>query len=456
MLWEGILSVLPVQAKPVNCNPRKDSPVTVWQQLQQATQHPRIAFLRYVVVSFFRHDCPKVASYLAFTSLFAVVPMMTVIYSILALIPELKGLEDTMQRFVFEHFVPSTGTQLEEHLRGFAQQASNLTSVGVMMLFVTAVMMLRKIETTFNTIWHVSVSRKGVNGFLLYWALLSLGPVLMGGTFAVSSYIVSQQILYDMVALPGFQKLMLGLLPILMSTVAFSLAYIAIPNTRVPIKHGIAGGLFAAILFDFARQCMTLFISLFPTYHLVYGAFAAVPIFLVWVLVSWYILLLGAEIVQALTNFQINKARSASSLGNLLSILQQVYRQQSSGQMLEATELLRKMPWLTAQEWEDYTDRLVQAKLLYKHAEGEISLTRDLHKYTLAQLFSDCFGDTLKLDLQDAGPWQRRVQKLHQQGIERCLGHWQINLAELFETGAEDDVTAGREPRTFPLAGSGE
>lgn len=426
-------------------------------QLTQLTLHSRIAFLRYVVVSFFRHDCPKVASYLAFTSLFAVVPMMTVIYSILALIPELKGLEGKMQSFVFEHFVPSTGTQLEENLRGFADQASNLTSVGVAMLFVTSVLMLRKIETTFNLIWHVSVSRKGVNGFLLYWALLSLGPVLMGGTFAVSSYIASQRILYDVVALPGAEQVVLSLLPILMSTVAFSLAYLTIPNTRVPIKHGITGGFIAAIMFDIARRGMTLFVSFFPTYHLVYGAFAAVPIFLIWVLVSWFILLIGAEIVQALTNFNVNKSRSASSLGNLLSILHQLYVLQSSGEMAEETELLRRMPWLTAHDWEVYTQKLADANLVHKHAEGEISLTRDLHKYTLAQLFQDCFRDTLELDLQDVGAWQRRVLKLHEQGVDRCLGHWQINLAELFETGQEEvPATAARESRTFPLAGSGE
>lgn len=430
--------------------------MNILPRLLQATHHQRVAFLRYVIVSFFRHDCPKVAAYLAFTSLFAVVPVMTVIYSILALIPELKGLETRMQTFVFEHFVPSTGTQLEEHLRGFADQAANLTSVGVAMLFVTAVLMLRKIEVTFNTIWHVSAARKGVNGFLLYWALLSLGPVLMGGTFAISSYIASQRILYDVVALAGAEQIMLSLLPILMSTVAFSLAYIAIPNTKVPIKHGILGGFLAALMFDMARRGMTLFVSLFPTYHLVYGAFAAVPIFLVWVLVSWVVLLIGAEIVQALTNFKIDKTRSESSLGNLLAILQQLYTLQSSGQMADEADMLKRMPWLTNAEWETYTDKLVAAHLVYRHGEGEISLTRDLHKYSLAQLFADCFSDTLALDIHGDEPWQRRLRKLHEQGIDRCLGHWQISLAELFETGEVPAVIAGREPQKFPLAGSGE
>ncbi len=254
---------------------------------------PPVAFLVYVGKSFLHHENGRSAFYLAFTSLFAVVPMMTVVYSILALIPELKGMENKMQNFMFEHFVPATGSQLQEYLHNFSQQAANLTSIGVVMLFVTSVLMLRKIETSFNTIWHVSEARKGVNGFLLYWALLSLGPVMMGGAFAMSSYLASLKIIYDMVPLAGTQQFVLGLLPILMSSLAFSLAYIAIPNTKVPIRHGLLGGLVAAVLFDLARRGMTLFVSMFPTYQLVYGAFAAVPIFLMWVLVSWNIMLIG-------------------------------------------------------------------------------------------------------------------------------------------------------------------
>jgi membrane protein len=269
-------------------------------------KYPPLAFAVYVGRSYFNHGNSRAAFYLSFTSLFAVVPVMTVVYSILSLIPELKGMEHKMQDFMFEHFVPATGSQLQDYLHGFAQQASKLTSIGVVMLFVTSVLMLRKIERSFNTIWHVTEIRKGVNGFLLYWALLSLGPVMMGGAFAMSSYLASLKIIYDMVPLAGTEQVVLAMLPIFMSGLAFSLAYIAIPNTRVPISHGLLGGLIAAILFDLARRGVTLFISMFPTYQLVYGAFAAVPIFLVWVLVSWNIMLLGAEIVQAFTNFKVN------------------------------------------------------------------------------------------------------------------------------------------------------
>jgi membrane protein len=400
---------------------------------RQLVKWPPVAFLVYVAVSFFRHQNGRSAFYLAFTSLFAVVPTMTVVYSILALIPELKGMENSMQDFVFEHFVPATGSQLQEQLHGFSQQASNLTSIGVIMLFVTSVLMLRKIETSFNTIWHVTEARKGVNGFLLYWALLSLGPVMMGGAFAVSSYVASMKVIYDMMPVAGTQKFVLSLLPILMSSFAFSLAYIAIPNTRVPIRHGLLGGLIAALLFDLARRGMTLFVSLFPTYQLVYGAFAAVPIFLIWVLVSWNIMLVGAEIVQAMTNFKSNKQRSTSSLGNLLAILETLYHMQGKGKVIDEMLLLQKMPWISSREWESYTDTLINVKLIHRNGEGDISLTRDLHKYTLAQLFTDCFGDVIKLDLQQQDGWQGRVSELYQRGMSQCMDGWQLTLADLFD-----------------------
>lgn len=392
-----------------------------------------IAFIIFIVQSFFRHQNSRAAFYLAFTSLFAVVPMMTVIYSVLSLIPELKGLEGKMQTFMFEHFVPSTGTQLESYLQSFAQQAANLTSVGVGMLFVTSVLMLKKIEDSFNTIWHVSEGRKGVNGFLLYWALLSLGPVMMGGAFAVSTYLASLKMIYDFVPLPGIQTVVLSILPVLMSSLAFSLAYLAIPNTRVPIAHGVLGGIVAAILFDLARRAMTIFITLSPSYELIYGAFAAVPIFLIWILVSWNILLIGAEFVQALTNFRSSRRAAASSLGRMLAILERIYRAHGKGVVLIENELEENMAWITPEEWEVYLLKLEEMGLIKRGAEGELTLRRDLHKYTLADLFRDCYDSAISLDMDVDVPWGKHLVALYNSGITRCLEAWDVNLAELFE-----------------------
>ena len=408
------------------------------QIVQKILGYTPVAFVVYMATSYFRHQNNRVAFYLAFTSLFAIVPIMTVIYSILALIPDLKGMESTMQTFVFEHFVPATGTQLEDYLQNFADQASNLTSVGLIMLFVTSVLMLRKIEESFNTIWHVTESRKGVNGFLLYWALLTLGPVLMGGTFAVYSYVASLKLFQGVWAIAGTERVILALLPIVMSSVAFSLAFITIPNTKVPISHGILGGLFTALMFDLARRAMGLFLTLFPTYHLVYGAFAAVPIFLIWVLVCWFILLLGAEFVQALKNFRVVRSQSESTFGNVVMILRELFVQQRSGQVVDESELLEAMPWIPSDSWGDYIQLLADKKVVHQTPDGLLTLTRDLHQFTLAELFECSFGHKLEMDLPEGQEWQKSIQDLYQQGLDACVSDWNVPLAQLF---CEGDMT---------------
>ena len=233
--------------------------------------------------------------------------------------------------------------------------------------------------------------------------------------------------------LPGVQAAVLAFLPILLSSLAFSLAYIAIPNTRVPIRHGLMGGLIAAIAFDLARRAMTLFITLFPTYQLVYGAFAAVPLFLIWILVSWFILLAGAEVVQALTNFKTGKTQSKSSLGISLSILEVLYRNQAIGSVEDETRLLQNMPWITGSQWETCMDMLTALQLVSRVPDGNVSLSRDLHKYTLAQLFQDSFGDAIELDLENDSPWQQKVIEIYGTGLDQCYQQWQLPLAELFE-----------------------
>ncbi len=389
-------------------------------------------FILYLIRSYITHDGPKTAAYLTFTALFAVVPVMTVTFSILALIPDLKGAEGQLESYLFEHFMPATGEHLQNYLVAFSKQASNLTSIGVVMLFVTSITMLRKIEGSFNEIWHVKESRKGVSGFLLYWALLSIGPVLMGAAIAMSSYLSSLRILEQYESVQVTQKFLLGFVPILLSTLAFSLAYIAVPNTKVPLKHGIAGGLVAAILFDVARRLMTLLVTFFPTYQLVYGAFAAVPIFLIWIFVSWSILLVGAELVQALTSYKVSKYKTTSSLGDILLILKLLYENQQKGESVSEGLLSKNMPWLTPLDWEFHYKVLQEAKLVTLQSEGDVLLSRDLHHYTFAQLYNACFPQALMLNLKGDDGWKLRANGLFGDGVETMQAAWDVPLSTIF------------------------
>ena len=150
---------------------------------------PAIGVILKLVSRFNYHDGKKTASALTYTTLFAIVPLMTVIYAMFAVIPSFDGVGDQLQTTVFSQFLPSTGATVLEYLNEFSDQARNLTSVGLIFLFVTSVMMMITIEGAFNAIWQVPKGRKGLSSFLMYWAVLTLGPLMLGSGFLLSSFL---------------------------------------------------------------------------------------------------------------------------------------------------------------------------------------------------------------------------------------------------------------------------
>ena len=389
-------------------------------------------FLLFVWNNYWNHEGVKVAAYLTFTSLFAVVPVMTVTYAILALIPDLKSMGGEMQDYMFQHFMPTTSSALKEYLQNFADQASNLTTIGVGMLFVTSILMLRKIEEAFNLIWHVKEARKGVQGFFLYWGILSIGPILMGMAFAITSYIASWEVLNELGIVEGTGKYFLRGLPLLLSAAAFALAYIAIPNTKVSIRYGLVGGVVAATLFETARHMMATFVTFFPTYQLVYGVFSAVPLFLIWVFVSWSILLLGAEFVQGLSSYPSALKYSRSTLGNALAILKVLFDRHQQGGTLSEEELLKLLPNLSGESWEWYYQMLNKQRLVTMHSDDGILLARDLHTYSFADLYCSLFPNAFELDLQGSDLWQKEALSLFDEGVSHLQHAWRVPLATLF------------------------
>ncbi|MEK2659190.1 YihY family inner membrane protein [Pseudomonas aeruginosa] len=219
-----------------------------------------VEFARFLAHRFVTDKAPNSAAALTYTTLFAVVPMMTVMFSMLSLIPAFHGMGESIQTFIFRNFVPSAGEAVETYLKSFTTQARHLTWVGVVFLAVTAFTMLVTIEKAFNEIWRVRQPRRGVGRFLLYWAILSLGPLLLGAGFAVTTYITSLSLLHGPDALPGAETL-LGLMPLAFSVAAFTLLYSAVPNARVPVRHALMGGVFTAVLFEAAKTLFGLYVK---------------------------------------------------------------------------------------------------------------------------------------------------------------------------------------------------
>ncbi|GAA0786527.1 YihY family inner membrane protein [Marinobacterium sediminicola] len=394
-----------------------------------------LVFLRALARQYQTNQGVLNAAALTYTTLFAVVPLMTVSYSMLAAVPNFRGVGEQVQGWIFENFVPATGMVVQEYLSTFASQAQKLTVIGIVFLVITSIMMMKNIEAAFNRIWRVTEPRKGLSSFLLYWAVLSLGPILIGLGLLLTSYIASLPFISSATEVVGRARL-LSLLPPLFSALAFMLLYAAVPNCRVPLRNAAIGGVFAAVLFELAKRGFALFVTQFPSYELIYGAFAAVPMFLVWIFISWTIILLGAELTRLLTVSHVSKYRTHEPhLYTVLAVLQRLWVAQQEGEPVPDRVLLQEIPGLDQGRWDDYVQLLMDAGLIRRTEGGQYLLSRDLSRYTLLQLQREMpwpLPDPLP-DREE--PWQ---QELHSrlQMLQRQRGVvLNITLQDLYRRG---------------------
>lgn len=335
---------------------------------------------------FLRDNCRGHAAALTFTTLFAVVPMMTVVFTALAAVPSLKPVSAEIQQFIFSNLVPSTGEAVQQHLGEFAQQASQLTVVGIGMLFVTAIMMLVTIERAFNEVWQVRAPKQGLISFLRYWAVLSLGPFLLGAGFVLSSYLMSLRVLRDTADIVGTVLPGIGLIPLLFTALGFTLLYTAVPNCRVPWRAGLISGFVAACLFELAKRGFGIFVTSFSSYQLVYGAFAAFPVFLLWIYLSWMIILFGVELSRSLVLHDVEARPSQHPLLALMTLLQRLQARHADGLGVTETEVMRILQRSTQWGWSQWQDWLLTQRFMVRTADGDFRLARDLGEVDVAEL----------------------------------------------------------------------
>lgn len=349
-------------------------------------------FLLFVWRNFMRNEGLENAKSLTYTSLFAVVPLLTLILSILAAFPQFQVFGAQVQEMIYQRLLPSTGSELQEYLNDFAGQARNLTWAGAAMLLVTAYLMLVNIERNFNRIWGVSEQRKGLTSFLLYWSVLSLGPLLLGVGFAISSYVTSLALFdrFSEFQLVGGHNLLLGLFPVLLTTIAFTLLYVAVPNCGVKLRHGFTGALAVALAFIVVKWAFSRFIAT-ASYALIYGTFAAIPVFLIWLFLCWAVILLGANFVRAIPLYgsRVGSEDVHPSL-LLLALLHKFWEKQQSGGILKVTELLaEKWPFRSVSP-DQLLSLLEEKRLVHALGDDEYILARDLQGLSVW----DVLGDT--------------------------------------------------------------
>ncbi|GAA3542963.1 virulence factor BrkB family protein [Zobellella aerophila] len=266
-------------------------------------QHHGTDYGRFLLKRVSQDRLTVTAGYLAYITLLSLVPLVSVVFAMMSAFPMFAELRDSLQNFVFANFVPTAGEVVKQHIQGFVDNATGMTAIGVTALAVTAMMLISTIEQSFNHIWRVTNKRRWSVAFSTYWMILTLGPILVGTSLAVSSYVISLGI-FEGESFFGVGALLLHLLPFLLSTLMFLVFYMVVPNTRVRFGHAICGALVAALLFELAKRAFAFYITQFPSYQVIYGALAAIPILFVWVYVSWLVALLGAELTASLGDYE--------------------------------------------------------------------------------------------------------------------------------------------------------
>lgn len=392
---------------------------------------------------FLKDNCRQHAAALTFTTLFAVVPLLTVVFTLLAAFPSTQNLTKEVQDFIFQNLVPTSSEAVAGYLQDFSTQAGQLTLFGIVVLVVTAIMMLVTIERAFNDLWEVNAPKQNMFSILRYWAVISLGPFLLGAGFFVSSYLASITLFQGASEMVGSVIPGLAIVPMLFTALGFSLLYIAVPNCKVSIRAGVLAGLAAAILFELAKRGFTLFIANFASYELVYGAFAAFPVFLLWIFVSWLIVLFGVELSRSFVLHELTPVKPQHPFLALLAMLGLLQLRHSQGKgvdEVEAMRLLHRAPRWTWSQWKQW---LQDNNYMVRSVDGDFRLARDLNHMTLADLCREApWSLPHTEDIHDFYdfPWVPQVEDFLQPYQQ--LMHWPEapNLAQLLnasQSGAD-------------------
>ncbi len=269
-----------------------------------------VEFLRAVAERLDHDRCLQIAGSLTYTTLLSLVPLITVALSLITAFPVFAEWTGQLDELMVENVLPEAiGNAVTSYLAQFSEKAARLTAVGIVVLAATALMLMLTIDRAFNQIFRVSRARPIVQRVLMYWAVLTLGPVLIGASISMTSYLVTASLGLAKGAATLLGEELLRLAPFLLTAAATTLLYLVVPNRRVRLRHALVGGVIAGLLFELMKRGFALYVAKIPTYTLVYGTFAVIPIFLLWLYLSWLVVIAGAMITAILPGYRHMQAR---------------------------------------------------------------------------------------------------------------------------------------------------
>ena len=389
-------------------------------------------FLQLLTDRFIAVRCEQVAASLTVTTLLALVPLITVSLVMFSNYPVFNALGSALRDFLLDNLLPQkAGDVIAKYSLQFSQNAGQLTVLGTLILVVTVVITLLTIDRAFNSMFHVARPPRTLRRLLIYWSVITLGPLLLGGSIAATSYVAGASL--GLINDPYWvRSALFRALPFIFVTVLLTFLYFAVPNRSIRLRDALAGGLVAAVLFALLQKLFGLYIARFPTYTLIYGAFATLPIFLVWLYLSWNVVLVGALITAVLPEFRWGSRVAPpfpgrNTFGALLVLRELGEAQRNgrgrSGQHLAVTSRQ------TEADCELLLERLRDEAWITRNEEGEWMLARRLDDIALRDVFAR-FSFSPRCIPADAldDVLTQRLRALHDQAAERLS----LSLADLF------------------------
>lgn len=344
-----------------------------------------IEYLRFIARRFVEDRCLMVAGSLTYTTLLALVPLFTVTVTLTSNVPAVRDLVLQVKAFVVKNLLPEVaGRVITVYMEQFAQNAARLTIIGLLIIVATAIMLMFTIDGAFNDIWRTRRRRNWWARLLAYALLLSVGPMLIGASLSITSYLVHWTHRFEKVV-PMLDDFLLKFLPFLLTTAVLMLAYRVIPCRHVPGRHALAGGLFAAILFEITKYFFFIYISKIPTYSLIYGTFASVPIFLLWLFCCWMVVLVGAEVTATFSYFRHMDAQRADAQSRFVAakrMVEVLSNRIATGEPPVDFADLRRFAPMPIEYAEDILDHLIAAKLVTETSQR----TRKLYQLREADM----------------------------------------------------------------------
>jgi len=250
------------------------------------------------------------AGHFAYVTLLSLVPFIMVTFTIMSAFPAFASVRSKLEHFVFSNFVPTASDVVHKYMTDFVGNASQMSAIGILSLLVVALMLISNVDKTLNRIWRTQSDRPIVYTFAIYWMVITLGPMLIGSSVVVSSYLTGLAAFTEEYT-PGLGTFLLSLVPSGAAMLAFTILYMVVPNRRVFARHALVGAIVATIAFEITKSGFALYVTNFPSYELIYGALAVVPILFLWVYLSWIIVLFGAEFTCSLGEaFENRKAEN--------------------------------------------------------------------------------------------------------------------------------------------------